>query len=107
VPHAVACELFGEPDRRGGTARDSLLSALSQDWGRSGPASAVGVTLGVSSEGEGWRYAHWIVARARDQGVRAVRCAGTVWTRERGDWVRDEAAEGARGAGSLVAEVYD
>ncbi len=103
---AVACTFTGEPARRGAAAVEALSRQLRLDWGKltltddAGPA-AVGVD--VRDARTGWRYAHWLVAHASDNGVERVRYADLEWHAPTGRW---EAAPGGGAPAKVVATVF-
>jgi hypothetical protein len=102
---AVACSIFGDPVLRGDAAAAALSEGLRLDWGRlaTAPAEALGLAVSVADDRTGWRYAHWLVAHAADNGVKRVRFAQLEWTADDGRWVRAKAADGGR---RVVAEVF-
>ncbi|HET9518284.1 MAG TPA: hypothetical protein VFO77_11200 [Actinoplanes sp.] len=117
---AVACTVTGDPVVRGEAAASGLAQGLRLDWGkalnarttrqtgaatRSEPGSAAGLTLRVDDTRTGWRYAHWLVSHAGENGVERVRFGDLEWHAPAGKWERaadDRAAGGAR----VVAEVF-
>jgi hypothetical protein len=106
---AVACTFGGEPVVRGAEAAAALAKGLRLDWGSGLPteaaAASAGLTLDVTDARAGWRYAHWLVAHASENGVERVRFADLEWHAPTGDWER---AADSRAAGStrVVAEVF-
>jgi hypothetical protein len=105
---AVACTLTGEPVMRGQTAVKKVTAGLRADWGRGlgkPVPQATGLTLRISNIDAGWRYAHWLVAHARDTGLERVRFADLEWRAPTGKW---QPVTGDRRAGNarVVAEVF-
>ena len=105
---AVACTLTGEPTMRGAAAAQKLTAGLKLDWGKAKvkPISpTAGLTLTVSNLDAGWRYAHWLVAHARDTGLERVRFADLEWSAPTGEW---QPVTGDRKVGNarVVAEVF-
>ncbi|KXK63502.1 hypothetical protein AWW66_02895 [Micromonospora rosaria] len=103
---AVACTIGTEPAMRGDAATAELTRALTLDWGLPGaesPADLTGLVVPAAKERDGWRYAHWLVAHARDHGVKRVSFAGLEWTSKQGSWGR--AADGGSES-RVVAEVF-
>ncbi len=104
---AVACTVGGDPVRRGAAATAALTRGLTLDWGLAATAAAADLTrLTVTADDErgGWRYAHWLVSHAQDNGVRLVRFGDRQWTAEKGTWTRVTADDPP--AASVVAEVF-
>jgi hypothetical protein len=105
---AVECTVQGEPVLRGAAAAAALAEGLRLDWG-GGLArtakQAAGLTVAVPDVSAGWRYAHWLVAHARDTGLERVRFADLEWHAPAGRW--QPATEGrAAGDGKVIAEVF-
>jgi hypothetical protein len=106
---AVSCTVSGEPALRGTAAATASAKGLRLDYGaglvKRTPATAAGLTVDVSSASAGWRYAHWLVSHARQNGVERVRFADLEWQAPTGDWAP---AEGDRVAGGarVIADVY-
>jgi hypothetical protein len=104
---AVACTVSGKPAVRGAAAATALAQGLRLDWG-DGLATATAVTAGLTVDvpdtRAGWRYAHWLVSHASENGVERVSFAGLQWHAPTGDWKQtdDRASGGAR----VVAEVF-
>ncbi|WP_412540209.1 hypothetical protein R8Z50_30995 [Longispora sp. K20-0274] len=98
---AVACTLPGDPKQQGATAVTALADALKADWGQSGATKATTMDLKPRDAQAGWQYAHWLVARAEEHGVRAVRYAGMEWTAKDGSWSKKKGAA----AETVTAEV--
>ncbi|QOC90778.1 hypothetical protein D0Q02_19765 [Micromonospora craniellae] len=65
-----------------------------------------GGSLMTSAEGvrSGWRYAHWLVAHAKQHGVKRVTYHGREWSARRGDWKR--LPDSDRGDTEVLAEVH-
>lgn len=104
---AVACTVSGEPAVRGAAATAALARGLRLDWG-SGPkatsvAQAAGLTLDIRDAHAGWRYAHWLVSHARQNGVERVGFAGLEWHAETGKWAPGTAAPGGA---KVIAHVF-
>jgi hypothetical protein len=71
--------------------------------GGDGTASGPAVTLRAGSSTEGWAYAQWAVAKARQLGVAAVEADGQVWDRADTSWQPTSSpAAGDPGTGQLV-----
>jgi hypothetical protein len=106
---AVACTVTGEPARRGSDAASALAKGLRLDWGSGlddvAAAQAARLTVDVTDPHIGWRYAHWLVSHASQNGVERVRFADLEWQAATGDW---EQVSGDRGAGTarVVADVF-
>jgi hypothetical protein len=106
---AVACTVSGEPARRGSAAATALVDGLKLDYGKGlksvSPASATGLSVGVTDPAAGWRYAHWLVAHATENGLERVRFADLEWHAPSGEWAPLTGGRVADGA-LVVAEVY-
>lgn len=105
---AVACTVSGKPALRGAAAAAALAEGLRLDWGKGLPdpaAEAAGLTVAVTDRKAGWRYAHWLVAHARNNGLERVRFADLEWQATNGKW---QPVTGDRVAGErrVVAEVF-
>jgi hypothetical protein len=104
---AVACTLHEESGIRGPAAADALATTLREDWGgRTAPvadADLPGLSVPVADARVGWQYAHWLVAHAKDGGVKRVRFTDREWTAKGGSWTK-VAADAA--TTRVVAEVY-
>ncbi len=104
---AVACTLPRGPGVRGESAVRSLLDEVRLDWGMLGTSSAdldsLTVALRPNDEQSGWRYAHWLVARAQGHGVRAVRYDGMEWTTQQSTW---KSVNASSDSAVVVAEMY-
>lgn len=101
---AVACTVTGEPVRRGPAAVDKLSEQLRLDWGKldlSTDGGALGVD--VRNARAGWRYAHWLVSHARQNGVERVRFADLEWHASTGGW---EPVAGQAATATVVATVF-
>jgi hypothetical protein len=89
---------------------EALAAGLRLDWGKSlaagsAVAAAAGLTVDVADSRAGWRYAHWLVSHASENGVERVRFADLEWHAPTGEWER--AADGKAAGGSrVVAEVF-
>jgi hypothetical protein len=103
---AVECSVPDEPAMRGTAAAEALDQGLRLDWGRlqTAPREAGGLSVAVSDARAGWRYAHWLVSRAADHGVRRVHFADLEWTARQGTW--EKTAEGTQPGDAVVAEVF-
>jgi hypothetical protein len=105
---AVECTVSGEPTLRGAAAAAALMEGLRLDWGKGlGKAGeqVAGLTVTVKDAKSGWRYAHWLVAHARDTGLERVRFADLEWSAPNGKW-QQVTADRAAGGGTVVAEVF-
>jgi hypothetical protein len=105
---AVECTVTGEPSVRGAAAAEALIRGMRLDWGKgltTATATQPGLTVAVADARAGWRFAHWLVAHASENGVERVRFADLEWHAPTGEWepaASDRAAGGAR----VVAEVF-
>lgn len=109
VTGAVACTVSGKPAVHGPAAATALAQGLRLDWGSGlDDVSAVqpaGMTVAVTDAPAGWRYAHWLVSHARQNGVEQVRFGDLEWHAGTGDW--RPAADGRRaGSTKVIAEVF-
>jgi hypothetical protein len=103
---ALACTLTDRPARTGTAATVALQHDLSLDWGRVQTVrGTTSVQVAVGSTQTGWRYAHWMVAHAEDQGIKTVRFGDRQWSASEGDWSEASPAAAA-GTGRVIAEVY-
>lgn len=107
---AVACSLRDEPAVRGVAAAASLTESLSLDWGALKPiasaaAQSPGLSLAVTSDQTGWRYAHWLVSHAAERGIKRVLFGDQQWTGRDGEWKRVP-TDAAATDGHVVAEVF-
>jgi hypothetical protein len=105
---AVACTVSGEPALRGAAAAAALTEGLRLDWGKAIAGAAVPaavLTVAVGDANAGWRYAHWLVAHARDTGLERVRFADLEWHAPAGTW-QQVTGDRAVGNGTVVAEVF-
>jgi len=101
---AVACTFTGEPARRGAAAVERLSTQLRLDWGKldlAPDSGALGVD--VRDARTGWRYAHWLVSHASENGVERVRYADLEWHAPTGRW---EPVSGAAATAKVVATVF-
>jgi hypothetical protein len=104
---AVACTV-AEPAKRGPAAADELAAELRLDWGDRTSTMAAGdppgLALPVTDVRAGWQYAHWLVAYAKELGIKRVRFTDREWTAKGGSWskVTANSDDSAR----VVAEVY-
>ena len=104
---AVACAVSDNSERRGAAATAALTQGLALDWGLAASAAATDLTrltVTVDDERGGWRYAHWLVSHAQDNGVQLVRFQGLQWTAEKGVW---DPVAGKQNPTQVVAEVLD
>jgi hypothetical protein len=107
VTGAVACTVSGKPAVRGAAAATAVAEGLRLDWGSglaTGTAAPAGLTVEVTDTRAGWRYAHWLVAHASENGVERVRFAGLQWHAPTGDW--KPAGDQAAGGTQVIAEVF-
>ncbi|MBO0869964.1 MAG: hypothetical protein J2P15_15495 [Micromonosporaceae bacterium] len=103
---ALACTLTDPPTRTGEAAAVALQHDLTLDWGRvTTVRDTASVQVPVRSTQTGWRYAHWLVAHAADQGIRSVRFGDQQWTATAGDWSGASPAANA-GTDRVIADVY-
>ena len=105
---AVECTVTGEPTMRGAAAAAAVIQGMRLDWGKgltTATATQPGLTVDVTDARAGWRFAHWLVAHASENGVERVRFADLEWHAPTGEW---EPAPGDRAAGGtqVVAEVF-
>jgi len=103
-PGAVSCTLT-DPHTNSGDATNGLMEALRLDWGEitvEPTSDAAGVVIPADDNQSGWRYAHWLVSHAEEQGVVAVRFDGQEWRADEGNWqpVDDATTD------SVLAEVF-
>lgn len=103
---AVACTVTGEPVTRGAKAVDALAERLRLDWGRL-RLTPDGGSLGVDAVDAraGWRYAHWLVSHARDNGIETVRYGDQEWAAATGKWQPVPGGQGGA-APKVVATVF-
>jgi hypothetical protein len=105
---AVSCMVTTEPARRGPAAADQLAAGLRLDWGdRTNMVTAEdlpGVAVPVNDARAGWRYAHWLVAYAKEHGIKRVRFTNREWTAKGGTWTKITTTTGD--SGRVLAEVY-
>jgi hypothetical protein len=105
---AVACTVSGKPVLRGAAAAAALLQGLKLDWGKGLDRTAgqtAGLTVAVTDPVAGWRYAHWLVAHARDTGLERVRFADLEWQAPSGKW-QPVTGDRVAGPGTVVAQVF-
>jgi hypothetical protein len=103
---AVSCTVTTEPTIRGSVAAVALHGGLLLDWGTGITLSApdaAGVKIMAGDDQTGWRYAHWLVSHAEDQGVQLVRFGAQEWTARGGTW---NSVQTTTATGTVVAEVY-
>jgi hypothetical protein len=105
---AVACTVAAEPATRGPAAADELAAQLRLDWGdRTNTVTAgdvPGLALPVADVRAGWQYAHWLVAYAKERGIKRVRFSDREWTAKGGSWSKVTA--NSDDSGRVLAEVY-
>ncbi|MFI6763211.1 hypothetical protein ACIBF5_29175 [Micromonospora sp. NPDC050417] len=104
---AVACTVGSEPLLRGAAAAAALTHGLNLDWGKlqtTVPAELTGLAVPAANLQTGWRYAHWLVSHARDNGVKRVSFENLEWTADDGTWAPVE--NGSANSALVVAEVY-
>ncbi|RKN42657.1 hypothetical protein [Micromonospora endolithica] len=104
---AVACTVGGDPLRRGQVATAALTRGLALDWGMATSAAAAdltSLTVAAADERGGWRYAHWLVSHAQDNGVRRVRFAAMEWTADGGTWNAVDGTPEPRVVAEVVAD---
>ncbi|NJC71100.1 hypothetical protein HC031_15465 [Planosporangium thailandense] len=105
---AVACTVTGEPAMRGPAAAAELAVELRRDWGDTTDTvtsdNLPGVAVPVRDARAGWQYAHWLVAYAKDRGIKRVRFTNREWTAKSGSWTRVSAS--ADDSSRVLAEVY-
>ena len=89
-PHAVWCwyprKIGGRPDT------EAVTLELSRTFGQL-PATSIadpGLSVGVSSPGNGWAVAGWLISHAQQYQIDSVRYAGYLWSAADGSrgWVR-------------------
>jgi hypothetical protein len=107
---AVACTVTGAPAMRGAAAATALITGLKLDWGKglAGSAAAeqaAGLTVAVTSQSAGWRYAHWLVSHASSTGLERVRFADLEWHAPDGAWQK-VTADGGTDENEVIAEVF-
>ncbi len=104
---AVACSVGSTPVLRGEAATAALARGLTLDWGlreTAPPADLTGLAVPAADLRHGWRYAHWLVSHASDNGVKRVRFAGLEWTARGGTWSR--ATDAPATEEQVLAEVF-
>ncbi|MFB9235910.1 hypothetical protein ACFFWC_10180 [Plantactinospora siamensis] len=104
---AVACTVARIPALRGAAATTALTSMVALDWGAVAtppPDRLTGLALAAVDSQSGWRYAHWLVSHADDNGVKRVRYADLQWTAGAGTW--SKIRDGSPNADQVVAEVF-
>lgn len=102
---AVACTVGSTPTLRGPAAASAVLEGLTLDWGLprlTAAATLTGLTVPAGDDRDGWRYAHWLVSHADDNGVKRVRFGSLEWTAEQGTWGRVKGDP----ATQVLAEVF-
>jgi hypothetical protein len=86
---AVSCTVPDDPAAAGPEAAGALGRLLARDWG-DGVSVAIadppGLTVSAGDQDTGWRYAHWLVARAAEHGVIRVHFADLEWTAAGSGW---------------------
>ncbi|WP_329103354.1 hypothetical protein OG792_26520 [Micromonospora sp. NBC_01699] len=104
---AVSCTVGSKPLLRGDAAATALTTGLNLDWGRlqtTAPAELTGLAVPAASVQTGWRYAHWLVSHAGDNGVKRVSFENLEWTADEGSWA--PITDGSANSTLVVAEVY-
>jgi hypothetical protein len=104
---AVACTVAAEPTLRGSAAAAALTTGLNLDWGRlqtTVPAELTGLAVPAATAQTGWRYAHWLVSHAGDNGLKRVSFGNLQWTADDGAWA--PITDGTANSAIVVAEVY-
>ncbi|MEU7572966.1 MULTISPECIES: hypothetical protein [unclassified Micromonospora] len=102
---AVACTVGSTPTLRGPAAASAVLEGLTLDWGLprlTAATTLTGLTVPAGDDRDGWRYAHWLVSHADDNGVKRVRFGSLEWTAEQGTWGRVKGDP----ATQVLAEVF-
>jgi hypothetical protein len=105
---AVECTVSDKPALRGAAAATALMRGLRLDWGtalKGTAAQAAGLTVDVTEASAGWRYAHWLVAHAKDSGLERVRFADLEWRAPDGKWQPVTGDDGADPR-KVIAEVF-
>jgi hypothetical protein len=107
---AVECTVSGSPVLRGTAAAAALMQGLKLDWGKgldrkAAAEQAAGLTVAVTDNSTGWRYAHWLVAHASATGLERVRFANLEWHAPNGKWQRVTTESGIDER-RVVAEVF-
>jgi hypothetical protein len=100
---AVACTFTGEPVRRGAAALGALSRQLRLDWGLDLAPGADALGVDVRDARAGWRYAHWLVSHASENGVERVRYADLEWHAPTGRW---KPVTGEPATARVVATVF-
>ncbi|NJC67181.1 hypothetical protein HC028_22150 [Planosporangium flavigriseum] len=106
---AVSCRLSAEPATRGPAAADELAAEVRLDWGDRitaavTPSDPPSLALPVKDVRAGWQYAHWLVAYAKDRGIKRVRFTDREWTAKDGAW--SKVTVNPVDSGQVLAEVY-
>ncbi|WP_185734895.1 hypothetical protein [Micromonospora globispora] len=104
---AVACTVGPTPVMRGAAAAAALSRGLALDWGLPGLAASTdlaGLAVPASDARNGWRYAHWLVSHADDNGVKRVRFGDLEWTAKQGTWTK--VTDGRSAPTQVLAEVF-
>jgi hypothetical protein len=104
---AVACSVPDKPAMHGSAAAAALSEGLRLDWGArkaTAGAGATSLSVPVADARTGWRYAHWLVSRAADHGLKRVHFADLEWTADDGTW--NKAAAAGTQPAAVVAEVF-
>ncbi|GIG66457.1 hypothetical protein [Phytomonospora endophytica] len=92
VNAAVACKI-DDKGKTGDDAIHAVKSELSLDWDGVKPESD-GTTIKMSDVGNGWQFAHWMVAYSEDLGVSSVVYDGHEWSAKSGEWEESDNAAG-------------
>jgi hypothetical protein len=91
---AVTCQLRSDTRITGADGSRVVGEELKNDLGAltvrsASDGDAPGLTVAVRSaktSPQGWRAAHWLVAKSHEHGIRRVAYAGVEWTAESGKW---------------------
>lgn len=89
---AVECSVPEDPAVRGAEAATALLASLKLDWGKklggqAHSAQSAGLTVEVTNQDTGWRFAHWLVSHASTSGLERVRFGDREWQAPEGKWL--------------------
>lgn len=87
--NAVACTLSESSGRGIRASVNDLAALLHLDWGQVGAEALTElskVAVPAADQRTGWRYAHWLVAHADENGITSVRFGDQRWTASTGGW---------------------
>jgi hypothetical protein len=105
---AVACTVNRDPVIRGAEAMAALTDGMRLDWGDletlSSALESPALSVPVDDAQAGWRYAHWLVSHATENGVKRVTFGDQEWTAEGGAW--EAVSDNGRETGQVTAEVF-